>query len=362
MCNFNSDKFLILQTVAPDYRRKFFDVLHISLKENFVLYAGLDYFENSVKTDKSIKYLKKAKNFYFFNRSCLFQFGMWYEALKAKKLVLELNPRILSNWLLLFLRRIFKKQTILWGHAWPVSGQYSRTEIIRNIMRIMADIVITYTPKQAQDLQEKMKKKKILVASNALYFKKEMCVFESQDINDIIYVGRLTHRKKPLILLKAFHRIIKELPEKTKLVIIGDGPERNKLVKLVDKFRLNDRVNVLGHVGDYEILAEYYKHALFSVSPGYVGLSITQSFGFGVPMLISEKEHHSPEIDAARLGFNSKFFITDDIDDLAFNILDFYTQKKDWIKQRKLINEECKDLYSIESMTKTFLNIAADNI
>ena len=107
---------------------------------------------------------------------------------------------------------------------------------------------------------------------------------------------------------------------------------------------------------------QYYKHALFSVSPGYVGLSITQSFGFGVPMLISEKEHHSPEIDAARLGFNSKFFITDNIDDLAFNILDFYTHKKDWIKERKLINEECKDLYSIESMTKTFLNIAADNI
>ena len=45
-------------------------------------------------------------------------------------------------------------------------------------------------------------------------------------------------------------------------------------------------------------------------------------------MLISEKEHHSPEIEAARLGFNSKFFITDDIDDLAFNILDFYTQRK----------------------------------
>ena len=77
----------------------------------------------------------------------------------------------MSNWLLLFLEEYLKNKLYCVEHAWPVSSQYSRTKIIRNIMRIMADIVITYT-KQAQDLQEKMKKKKILVASNALYFKK----------------------------------------------------------------------------------------------------------------------------------------------------------------------------------------------
>lgn len=48
-----------------------------------------------------------------------------------------------------------------------------------------------------------------------------------------------------------------------------------------------------------EDIYDVYANALVSVSPGYVGLSLTQSLSFGVPMLIAIDEAHVPEIDAA---------------------------------------------------------------
>jgi glycosyltransferase involved in cell wall biosynthesis len=356
-----SDQLVLLQTVAPDYRKRFFDALSAELKDNFFLYSGEDYFEESVKTDKKIQYLKNARNYYFFNRRLLFQFGMWSDALTTKNLVLELNPRILSNWLLLIFRKLLNKRSILWGHVWPTKGQFSRTEKIRNFMRRLADVIVAYTREQADDLQKKMPNKKIVFAPNALYLSEEMHVGNASEIFNVIFVGRLTKAKKPQILVEAFNSIIKKIPKEANLIIIGEGPEKNRVSDLVKKLKINDRVSVLGHVGDYNTLSRYYSQSLFSVSPGYVGLSITQSFGFGVPMLISKNENHSPEIEAAEIGVNSEFFITDDKESLASNILDFYIKQDLWIKRRKLISEKCKNTYSIERMAQTFLDIVSCN-
>ncbi len=348
---------MILQTVAPDYRKSFFDILHNNFKEKFALYAGSNYFESSVKTDVNISYVGDTKNFYFFNRRFLFQFGMWHDALTAKNLVLELNPRILSNWVLLFFRKILRKKTILWGHAWPTNGQNSITDLVRNIMRELSDIIIVYTSRQAKELRKKMLGKRVICAPNALYTKHKMNCSDLEEIYNIIYVGRLTPKKKPLILLKAFQNILNDLPKKAKLFILGEGPEKKDLINFVDKFQLNNRVKILGHIGNYTELYNYYQYALFSVSPGYVGLSITQSFGFGVPMLISKYEKHSPEIEVAETEFNSMFFETDYQDDLEKKILSFYANKDRWIRNRKIISQKCREKYSVESMARVFIKL-----
>jgi hypothetical protein len=50
------------------------------------------------------------------------QFGGWMKAITSDILVLDLNPRSISAWLFLLIRK-FKKEhrTLLWGHL------YSRT-------------------------------------------------------------------------------------------------------------------------------------------------------------------------------------------------------------------------------------------
>jgi len=352
-------KIVILQTVVPDYRKKVFQFIKNYLGDSFLLYGGNEYFEDSVKSDNSITFLNKVNNKFWFDRKVLFQTGMWNESIKSDVLVLELNPRIISNWLLLTFRYFSPKKTILWGHAWPRKGKESGTDKIRNTMRLLADEIIVYTKTQEKELKKKMPKKVIKSAPNAIFHNNEMIVSKipNEKITDIIYVGRLTKSKKIIFLVKSFIKMIDRLPKKTKLIIIGEGEEKLKIIDLITQNDLKERILVMGHIGDYTILKELYSKSLFSVSPGYIGLSIIQSFGFGVPMLISKYENHSPEIEAIEEGHNAEYFKTNSIDDLALKMNTFFDKKVFWIEQRPKICSQCRIDYSIENMANKFIEL-----
>ncbi|WP_083631449.1 glycosyltransferase [Labilibacter marinus] len=348
---------VILQTVAPDYRKKLFDEIKKELGNRFLLYAGDSYFEESVKTCYDIKCRKHVRNYYLFNRKLLFQTGIWRDAIRTKILVIEMNPRIISNWIILIIRSVLLRKTILWGHSWPRLGKNSKTDIVRNWMRLLGQAIITYTKTQAVELKNKMPKKKILFAPNSLFYAKEMdSTFDSDPLN-IIYVGRLIKKKKASVLVDAFVSIMNKLPDNAQLVIVGDGEEKGNIEEKIGTLDVKDRINLLGHIGDYTKLKGLYSKSLLSVSPGYVGLSITQSFGFGVPMLISKGENHSPEIEAAQDGINCLYFDTNNVKDLENKLLDFYKNKDIWIKRRAVISENCRLGYSIEVMANTFVNL-----
>jgi len=362
LTKFSKQKLIILQTVIPDYRRNLFFYIKKKLSSSFELYGGDYYFEKSVKSDTSITFRNHIKNIYIFNRRFLFQIGMWPIVFRSNVLVIELNPRIISNWVILLIRKVINKKTILWGHAWPRLGSNSKTDRIRGFMRNFADIIIVYTATQRKELQEKMPNAKILFAPNSIYFKEEMSTHQKTgEIKNVVYVGRLTQSKKPLLLVKAFHKVIKKIPCYAQLIIVGEGEEKELIINYIERNGLNNRISVLGHVSNYSSLKALYDTALFSVSPGYVGLSITQSFSFGVPMLISKDEPHSPELEAVVENENTMFFKTDNIDALSDEIIRFFEQKEEWINRRYQILEFCKNNYSIEAMAKSFIKVALNS-
>ena len=347
-------KLVILQTVVPDYRKRVFEGVYEQLGESFVLFAGDYYFEGSVKTDSSVKNLTRIKNHYFFNNKILFQSGMWKEVLFTDCFVGELNPRILSNWLIILIRKFFNKKVVLWGHAWPRSGKNSKSDKIRGLMRNMANEIIVYTESQAVELRKKMGDKKITAAPNSLYLKSEMqpLKLEEGEVTNFIYVGRLTALKKVDFLVKAFISTLSKLPQKCNLIIVGDGELKEEIKELIYSSNTSNRIKLLGHIGDIDTLRKLYASSIASVSPGYVGLSITQSFGFGVPMIISENENHSPEIEAAIEGSNSFLFKTGNQESIQNIIVELANGRKavKWNSQK--ISDYCKKDYSIEAMVK----------
>lgn len=350
---------IILQTVAPDYRSKLYYYIKQEFGESFAVYAGLEYFESTVKTDTSIAGFKKIKNIFLFNRSFLIQIGMWKDVIRCNTLVMEMNPRILSNWVTLIIRKLLKKRTILWGHAWPRSGSRSKTDKLRKIMRDMGDSIIVYTKSQKEELVAAEPHLKVNYAPNALYFKDEMNVGveNPEHINNLIYVGRLTNLKKPKLLLQAFHEALPHLDENANLIFVGDGEEKEGLEIYIKNNNLQNRVILTGHISDYSELSNLYSKSLFSVSPGYIGLSVTQSFGFGVPMLVSRTENHSPEIEAVFENENALFFETDDLESFKKSILSIYANKQNWIDKRESVSAICKEKYSINAMGNTFINL-----
>jgi glycosyltransferase involved in cell wall biosynthesis len=225
-------------------------------------------------------------------------------------------------------------------------------------MRLLANKIIVYTHSQKQELELRMPNKKIYSAPNALYKKNEMLTNNSlKTIKNIIYVGRLTKKKKPLIMVKAFEIALKKLSKNVNLLIIGDGEEKQNIIEYVNNNKIASRVSILGHIGSYSELRELYHSSLVSLSPGYVGLSATQSLGFGVPMLVSRNENHSPEIESIKEGANALFFETNSEKNLSDKLLEMFNNQYYWIKQRELICEDCKGKYSIESMAEPFINL-----
>lgn len=349
-------KLIIIQVVAPDYRKRFFEHLHKKLGKDFHLYTGDVDFQKSIRTDSKID-KTKIKNIFFFKRSLLFQFGKhWRDLFKNNVIVVGLNPRIISSWVFLILRKPLGLKTYVWGHAWPRKGQNSKTARIRFLMQLLATGTITYTESQRDEILAKHPKINVVSAPNALYFEHEMQHNDSglNDTNNIIYVGRLTSAKKPFFLVKAFHKL---LDLDMNLIIVGDGPERKKIDEYVEVHNLDSRVQLMGHINDFNQLRNLYKQALISVSPGYVGLSITQSFAFGIPMLISRNENHSPEIEAAKEDENAIFFETDSIENICIKLQKVLKNKHEYISNRAKIANYCKRHYSIEKMSTPFIKL-----
>ena len=348
-------KLIIIQTAVPDYRKGFFKALRDNLGYNFELYSGSHYFEKSIQSDATIPH-KKTKNTYLFNARFLIQFQVIKLIASDNLLVLELNPRIISNWILLIGRKILGKQTILWGHAWPRQGKNASTDSLRHLMRKLARAIVVYTNKQQLELQEKMPGKIILAAPNALLNTSQMGAIAGNP-KHLIYVGRLSESKKALFLAKAFSKALNDLPKDIQLFIVGDGEEKKVLESFIIENNLSHRIHLLGHINDIARLRELYSNSYFSVSPGYVGLSVTQSFGFGVPMIVSRDENHSPEIEAVLDGVNALFFDTNSELSFRESLINVYSNIDLWTSRRDEIAAFCAKNYSVEAMAQVFCKL-----
>lgn len=71
----------------------------------------------------------------------------------------------------------------------------------------------------------------------------------------IVSVGRLVHRKGQDHLIASMPQILKSVPD-AHLIIVGQGPYRSELEKLVEKFQVSDSVSFIGRI-QYDQLPAY---------------------------------------------------------------------------------------------------------
>ncbi|WP_162242788.1 glycosyltransferase [Arthrobacter sp. Leaf141] len=190
------------------------------------------------------------------------------------------------------------------------------------------------------------------MAPNALYSVANLGPAETgSPKNSVIYVGRLVQEKKVDLLIRAFALAGME---STRLKIVGQGEELESLRTLASRLGCAERVDFLGPIGEPQKLGDVYSDAICSVSPGYVGLSLTQSLGFGVPMLIADNEPHAPEVELERYGGVARF-TEDDPGSLADLLRNVYAGVHKFPKPEELA-APIKASYSAESMARGLLD------
>lgn len=132
----------------------------------------------------------------------------------------------------------------------------------------------------------KANQKKILVVGNSV-------VSEGVDASGygkehFLFIGSLNKRKGIDELVMSFNEAAQSNKD-LKLVIVGGGPEKNRVQQMIRDYALEDNVRMLGPIYDAELKADLFKKAFCVISPQQAGLSVVEAFSYGVPFVTSLK-------------------------------------------------------------------------
>lgn len=242
----------------------------------------------------------------------------------------------LSAWAALLLKYVFKHKVCIWGHGFSRPDTWIRRSL-RGLMLKLADSVIFYTDGVRQQwIARGVDSRKLFVATNALDTRiadkliesltnDELADFRAAEglsgKNVIVFIGRLQARKKLHVLVKAMKSVVAQAPE-TVAVIVGEGPEEERLRTLVRELALEKNVLFKGVNFEEEINAKYLLSAVAMAVPAAGGLAIQHAFGYGVPVVLGDAMGaHGPEAELMEAGQTGLFCRDDDPEDLARALL-----------------------------------------
>ncbi len=110
--------------------------------------------------------------------------------------------------------------------------------------------------------------------------------FESAGGGVVVTVGRLTAQKRVHILLKAL-QILRHGGRELQLKVIGDGPERDRLLRQATDLGIQDSVEFVGEVSPNQIASLVRSCDVFAfpaVDEGY-GLAAAEALMLGIPVV-----------------------------------------------------------------------------
>ncbi|RYJ08643.1 glycosyltransferase family 1 protein [Halogeometricum borinquense] len=121
---------------------------------------------------------------------------------------------------------------------------------------------------------------------------------------DILYLGRLTSRKRVSDLVDAFSRVESEFPE-SKLRIVGMGPEQENLKEQAESLGLDNRVVFEGRVSDDAVPRCYASAGLFVLPSVWEGhpLTLLEAWASGTPVIASSVEGIKEFVDHQQTGY-----------------------------------------------------------
>ena len=141
-----------------------------------------------------------------------------------------------------------------------------------------------------------------------------------------ITIGRLVGYKNHKLMIKAIKQIITK-GFNAKLLIIGEGPDKSELVRLVNKLGLADYVSFLGSVSEEE------KHELLNRSDIFLfpsasnkemlGIAQIEAYSHGLPAIVSDIPN-SGVGEIANRSCAAKLINPNCLDDLVKKMIIFY--------------------------------------
>lgn len=132
----------------------------------------------------------------------------------------------------------------------------------------------------------------------------------------ITHISNFRKVKRIPDVIKTFYRIQKEIP--SKLMMVGEGPEKIHAEKLCDELGISDKVIFFGNSNDIEQILKYSDLFLLPSETESFGLAALEAMAFKVPV-ISSNSGGIPEVN--REGVSGYLSNVGDIDEMSKNAI-----------------------------------------
>jgi glycosyltransferase involved in cell wall biosynthesis len=280
----------VQQRVLPRYRVPFFDLLASACDGGMSLFSGLPRPDEGIATASRLQVAKvrQGRNIHLLRGAfyLCYQTGLieWLEDWNPDALIVEANARYLATPSAVKWMHRRSRPVLGWGLGSPPAAGIRRRG--RHSFINQFDALIAYSQRGADEYAELgFPRGKIFVAHNSVSppptspFSSRLSTFNLQP--SILFVGRLQARKRIDLLLRACSL----LEAKPRLVIVGDGPERDSLEALARELYPSAEFAGARHG---EQLTPYFAEADLFVLPGTGGLAVQEAMSYGLPVIVAQ--------------------------------------------------------------------------
>jgi glycosyltransferase involved in cell wall biosynthesis len=180
-------------------------------------------------------------------------------------------------------------------------------------------------------------------------------IFFKEEIPIIVSVGRLVPQKGYDILLKSFSRVVNEM--EARLMILGEGPEKESLSKLAEGLTITEKVSFLGFQNNpFKFIS---KADVFVLSSHYEGLPMVMLEAMACGTAIVSTDCKYGPVEILKNGQYGLLVPTGDADALSSAILNLLKNRMLRERFSRLGEERIKD-FSTDRIIKQYEDMICD--
>lgn len=333
----NNATVVVIYHFLAHYRKAVFSKLLSGLRGSVVFASDLDgrAIDPTIKAwlpekETNFKHLPVRniiRNFYWQPTLIWFAIG---SGCKCAIMLGDMNN--ISTWIAAVIFRLRGVRVLFWAHGWINSKESVIKALIRKVFFALPNGLLLYGRRSKRlAVEQGFRSSNIWVVYNSLDYEsqreeRELITNEARcsirlqcfgvaEVPVVACISRLTRVRRLDILIESLS-ILKESGHECALLLIGDGPERERLELQAE--RLGVRIYCTGAIYDEARIAPLLCSATVTVAPGKVGLTAMHSLAYGVPVIThGDFDNQMPESEAIVAGVTGDFFRLGDVEDLA---------------------------------------------
>ena len=229
--------------------------------------------------------------------------------------------------------------------------EYIKNRLIYLLVKIYykkANLIISNSKSGKKDLIKICNTKVINIPSPSFTHMNKKKLNDKIDVLKLIAVGRLSRDKGYEIIIKALSKLkINHFSMK----ILGDGPEKNKLKKMIKSYNLDSKIKLIGFKKNTK---RFYKEAnLFINASFFEGFpnAVVEAISYSVPVICSNCKGGAHEI--LLNGKGGDFFQSGDPKSLSEKISLFYKNPESLNKKLLLARKNIQN-FSIKNHVDSY--------